>query len=380
VLQQVRSYQTPTDDRSDADPTSIMAPYFLTNLTCNPFQPRSAACQIGVYSQYSINVTNSDDVAAGLKFAEDNNIRLVIHNTGHDFGGKSSGEGSLSLWMHNLKDIEFIHWGDDYYSGKAVKIGAGVQGFEVNAAAHDQGLQVVTGECPTVGVAGGYTQGGGHSALSSRHGMAADQALQYEVVVPSGEVLIANRQRNSDLYWALSGGGGGTYGVVLSLTSKAHPDVPTSGANLTFTSDNIDQDVYYDAIETFLSSLPASADAEIMSVFYFTNLSFMIAPLTGPDVKACELKKFLSPLIEKLEASNITYTSHFEDFDSYLDFYEGMFAPIPVVSLPFLQVSSVVITFTNFIPTRALLSTAEPSSPETSPSTSLTTSSPPSAT
>jgi hypothetical protein len=282
--------------------------------------------------------------------------------------------------MHNLKDIEFIHWGDDYYSGKAVKIGAGVQGFEVNAAAHDQGLQVVTGECPTVGVAGGYTQGGGHSALSSRHGMAADQALQYEVVVPSGEVLIANRQRNSDLYWALSGGGGGTYGVVLSLTSKAHPDVPTSGANLTFTSDNIDQDVYYDAIETFLSSLPASADAEIMSVFYFTNLSFMIAPLTGPDVKACELKKFLSPLIEKLEASNITYTSHFEDFDSYLDFYEGMFAPIPVVSLPFLQVSSVVITFTNFIPTRALLSTAEPSSPETSPSTSLTTSSPPSAT
>jgi hypothetical protein len=282
--------------------------------------------------------------------------------------------------MHNLKDIEFIHWGDDYYSGKAVKIGAGVQGFEVNAAAHDQGLQVVTGECPTVGVAGGYTQGGGHSALSSRHGMAADQALQYEVVVPSGEVLIANRQRNSDLYWALSGGGGGTYGVVLSLTSKAHPDVPTSGANLTFTSDNIDQDVYYDAIETFLSSLPASADAGVMSVFYFTNLSFMIAPLTGPDVKACELKKFLTPLIEKLEASNITYTSHFEDFDSYLEFYEGMFAPIPVVSLPSLQISKILFTFTNLIPTRESPSTAEPSFPETSPSTNPTTSSPPSAT
>jgi hypothetical protein len=210
--------------------------------------------------------------------------------------------------------------------------------------------------------------------------MAADQALQYEVVVPSGEVLIANRQRNSDLYWALSGGGGGTYGVVLSLTSKAHPDVPTSGANLTFTSDNIDQDVYYDAIETFLSSLPASADAGVMSVFYFTNLSFMIAPLTGPDVKACELKKFLTPLIEKLEASNITYTSHFEDFDSYLEFYEGMFAPIPVVSLPSLQISKILFTFTNLIPTRESPSTAEPSFPETSPSTNPTTSSPPSAT
>jgi hypothetical protein len=367
VLQHARSCHSPTDDHSDADPTSLMAPYFMSTQTCSPFQPRSSSCQLGVYSQYVINVTSSADVAAGLKFAQDNNIRLVIHNTGHDFAGKSSGAGSLSLWMHNLKDIEFIHWGDEHYTGKAVRIGAGVQGFEVNAAAHNQGLQVVTGECPTVGVAGGYTQGGGHSALSSRHGMAADQALQYEVVVPSGEVLIANRYRNSDLYWALSGGGGGTYGVVLSLTSKAHPDVPTSGANLTFTSENVDTDVYYGAIETFLSSLPASADAGVMSVFYFTSSSFMIAPLTGPDVKASQLKEFLSPLMQKLEASNITYTSHFEDFDSYLEFYETMFAPIPVVSLPCLQISKHLFIFTNCMSTRASLSTAEPSSPETSP-------------
>lgn len=77
--------------------------------------------------------------------------------------------------MHNLKNIDFKDWSDSHYSGKAVKMGAGVQGFEVNKAAFDQGLQVVTGSCPTVGVAGGYSQGGGHSALTSLHGMAADQ-------------------------------------------------------------------------------------------------------------------------------------------------------------------------------------------------------------
>lgn len=308
-----------------------MAPLFA-NQSCDPFQPRAGSCKIGTYSQYTINVTCASDVAAGLKFAKDHNVRLVIHNTGHDFAGKSSGAGSLSLWTHNLKDIEFTDWSDEYYTGKAVKVGAGVQGFEANAAAHDQGLQIVSGECPTVGLAGGYTQGGGHSALSSRHGMAADQALEYEVVVASGETLIANRDTNTDLYWALSGGGGGTYGVVLSLTSKAHNDVPTSGANLTFTSANVDKDVYYAAIETFLSSLPASADAGVMSVFYFTSDSFMIAPLTGPNVTAEQLKVFLSPLMQKLEASNITYSSHFEDFDSYVDFYAAMFGPIPVVS------------------------------------------------
>jgi len=308
-----------------------MAPFFA-NQSCDPFQPRTGSCQIGTYSQYTINVTCASDVAAGLKFAADHNVRLVIHNTGHDFAGKSSGAGSLSLWTHNLKDIDFVEWSDEHYTGKAIKIGAGVQGFEANAAAHDQGLQIVTGECPTVGLAGGYTQGGGHSALSSRHGMAADQALEYEVVVASGETLVANRHENTDLYWALSGGGGGTYGVVLSLTSKAHLDVPTSGANLTFTSENVDKDVYYAAIETFVSSLPASADAGVMSVFYFTSDSFMIAPLTGPDVTSDQLQEFLSPLMQKLEASNITYTSHFEDFDSYVEFYDAMFAPIPVVS------------------------------------------------
>jgi FAD/FMN-containing dehydrogenase len=212
-------------------------------------------------------------------------------------------------------------------------MGAGVQGIEANAAAHDQGLQIVAGECPTVGIVGGYTQGGGHSALSSRHGMAADQALEYEFVVPSGKVLIANRHKNTDLYWALSGGGGGTYGVVLSLISKAHKDVPTSGASLTFTSENVDKDVYYAAIEIFTSSLPASGDAGVMSVFYFTSESFMIAPLTGPDVSVDELKEFLVPLMQTLEASGISYTSHFEQFDSYVEFDAAMFAPIPVVRL-----------------------------------------------
>ena len=51
-----------------------------------------------------------------------------------------------------------------------------------------------------------------------------------------GKHIVANREENHDLYWALSGGGGGTYGIVLSMTSKVYPDTPTAGANLTFLS------------------------------------------------------------------------------------------------------------------------------------------------
>lgn len=74
-----------------------------------------------------------------------------------------------------------------------MKIGAGIQGFEALEAAHDAGFVTVGGECPTVGIAGGYTQGGGHSALSSNFGMGADQALSWEVVTAGGNLVTASR-------------------------------------------------------------------------------------------------------------------------------------------------------------------------------------------
>lgn len=232
--------------------------------------------------------------------------------------------------MHHLKNISISDYSDAHYTGKAIKLGAGVQGFEAYAAADAQGLQVVGGECPTVGIAGGYTQGGGHSALASKHGLAADQTLEWEVVTGTGEHLIANRRQNTDLYWALSGGGGGTYGVVLSMTSKAHPDTPTSAMNLTFASTNISQDAYYEAISTFHASLPAMVDAGVMGVWYFTNESFTISPTTAPDISVDDLKGFLSPLENKLKALSIQYSSYYGQFSGYLEEYNAMQGPIGV--------------------------------------------------
>jgi len=142
-----------------------MAPFFA-NRSCDPFTERSAGCVLGSYVQYTVNVSRAEDaprfVAAGLEFANDRNIRLVIRNTGHDYNGKSTGAGALGLWMQHLKDIEFKDWSDKHYTGKAIKMGAGVLGVEANKAANAEGLQVVGGECPTVGIAGGYTQGECH--------------------------------------------------------------------------------------------------------------------------------------------------------------------------------------------------------------------------
>jgi uncharacterized Zn ribbon protein len=75
------------------------------------------------------------------------NIRLVVKNTGHDFHGKASGFGSLSIRTHHLKDIVIIKkYQSKRYTGPAIKAGSGVQGFELYAAAHAVGLMAVGGE------------------------------------------------------------------------------------------------------------------------------------------------------------------------------------------------------------------------------------------
>lgn len=61
-----------------------MNPY-VQNYSCVPFTPSSQPCELGNYASYSISVTGADDVIAGIKFARENNIRLVIKNTGHEY-------------------------------------------------------------------------------------------------------------------------------------------------------------------------------------------------------------------------------------------------------------------------------------------------------
>ena len=259
-----------------------MAPWF-TNGSCDPFHPVSKPCTLGNYVSYAVNVSNPNHVSEALKFADKHNIRVVVRNTGHDYQGKSTGAGSLGIWMHHIKGIDFDQHSDSHYSGPAVTLGAGVQGFEISEVANEHEFQFVSGECPSVGPAGGYSQGGGHSSLSSRYGMAADQVLEWQVIDGTGRFIKATRENEyKDLYWALSGGGGGTYSVVWSMKSKVHPSTPVSGLNLTFTNENITKDTFYKAISLYHETLPSLVDAGAMSVWTITNISFIISPLYAP--------------------------------------------------------------------------------------------------
>ncbi|KAF7714347.1 FAD/FMN-containing isoamyl alcohol oxidase MreA [Penicillium ucsense] len=306
------------------DSSSVMAPFFA-NGTCDPFHPVSKPCLMGNYVSYSVDVGHPEHIAATIRFATEHNIRVVVRNTGHDYNGRSTGAGALAIWTHHLKDLSIHDYHDRHYQGKAITMGAGVQGFEAYELADAQGYQVVGGECPTVGLAGGYSQGGGHSALASRYGLAADQVLQWKVVDGTGRIITATRDNeHSDLFWALSGGGAGTYGVVFSMASKAHSATPVSGLNLTYTAAGLSSDTFYETIEVFHTVLPALVDAGAMSIWYYTNAFFSISPITAPNIPVSQLVELLRPFTDHLDQLKIKYRMSANQFDSYYAQFKGM--------------------------------------------------------
>lgn len=209
-----------------------------------------------------------------------------------------------------------------------MKIGAGVVGYQVAQAADAAGVVAVTGECPTVGLAG-FTMGGGHSALSTSLGMGADQVLEYEVVTSNGQLVTASPTRNSDLYWALSGGGPGTYGVVVSMTVKTYPAFKIGGATLQFAAAYTTQDKFNQALSAFHSLLPNMTALGADVIYTATNAVFSINPVTAYNSTGAYVNTtILAPFTTLLTSLGIPFKAQYTTL-SYLDHYNTYMGPLP---------------------------------------------------
>jgi len=309
--------------------SSAMA-YLFTNNSCSPFLGKETACTLGNYVSYSVRATEILDVKKTVYFASKNNIRLVIRNTGHDYNGKSTGAGGLAIWVHQLDSLTLYNtYRTAFYSGRAVKVGAGVAIYDAyNFADKHKGI-IVGGDCPTVALAGGYTQGGGHGPLSSKFGLSADQVLEWEVVTATGLLLTASPTQNTDLYWALCGGGGGTFGVVISMTVKLHDSLPVAAANLTFSvpSTPTGSDDFWGAVKTFAQALPDMTDAGLQVIWTIFPGAFSVSPATGPDVSKAKMDQLFNSTLTQLTKSNITYQYQSFSYPTYLASFNAMNLP-----------------------------------------------------
>ncbi|KAK8914910.1 FAD-linked oxidoreductase ZEB1 [Metarhizium anisopliae] len=214
-----------TYDWHTKSPVSVMWDQY-TNDTCLP-DPR-APCSPQGYPAYVVNASTAEHVKAGVDFARRHNVRLVVKSTGHDYLGRSIAPGALSIWTHYLNNIEYhtgqfkLNGSGKAITGDAVTVGGGTEMYDIYSATDKHKRTIVGGGGKTVGISG-YISGGGHSILAPRFGLAADQVLEMQVVTPRGEILTVNEDRHADLFWALRGGGGSTFGVITSITLKTHP-------------------------------------------------------------------------------------------------------------------------------------------------------------
>ncbi|KAL4257798.1 oxygen-dependent FAD-linked oxidoreductase family protein [Pleurotus pulmonarius] len=299
------------------------------NQSCDPFSGPDSQCVIGTYVQYAVNVSTPAHVISTLKFAKKHNIRFVVRNTGHDYFGRSTGAGGLSIWTFHLKETQWIdRFVSSTYKGVAVKAQAGVSGLQIYQEANARGKIVVAGACPTVGWAGGYIQGGGHSPMGSKFGMGADQLLSMEVITTTGKLVTASPTQNQDLFWAMSGGGGGTYGILWSLTVKAFPDMPCAGALLSFnTGPTVSLAKWWEAVDFYQENTPKTTDAGGVSYSFYSEGSFQMAPLFLPNSTAADVKEHIQPLVNKLESLGIPHNLTIAEFPGFFAAHEGLFPP-----------------------------------------------------
>jgi hypothetical protein len=106
------------------------------------------------------------------------------------------------------------------------EIGAGVQAEEAYTFFDGVGMHVTVGAVGSVGIAGGFGQGGGHGPLGPTYGLMVDNAIEFDVITADGKFRTINECTDPDLFWAMRGGGGGTYAVLVKYRFQAHPAVP----------------------------------------------------------------------------------------------------------------------------------------------------------
>jgi FAD/FMN-containing dehydrogenase len=177
-------------------------------------------------SAFAVAAESAADVVAAVDFAREHNLRLVVRGGGHSYLGTSNSRDSLLIWTRRMAGIElhdaFVPVGSKVAPLPAVTVGPGAVWGHVYNAVTTKGARLVQGGgCLTVGVAG-LVLGGGFGSYSRLCGTAAASLLEAEIVTADGAVRIANAATNPDLFWALKGGGGGTFGVVTRLTLRTH--------------------------------------------------------------------------------------------------------------------------------------------------------------
>ncbi|KAE9986204.1 hypothetical protein EG327_004419 [Venturia inaequalis] len=338
-----------------------------------------------LHPDYRIEAKSVEDVIAAVKFASKYNVRLTAIHSGHDGLGRNDAPSGLLIGLENLTGmrVEEIFKpsaqgqpkvspapvaaapaaavpkggmegmagmkrhgpeGDEPKTvsppkagaapaGKAayaVTLGAGMNTQDVNDKIAAQGIFTNGAEHGEVGVAGGWSQCGGHGPMTSAYGLGSDNVLEFQVVTADGQLKIANEVANPDLYWALRGGCGSTFGIVTQVTVRAYPSpkFTVTKFNINATTD----DGLFEPMAYIHSVLPDLIDKGVQGYYLvfpkkFTAIFHTVGTLATADAS----KKLWEPVLAKVatypsiqkESTIATYL----DYPDYKTYYDATWGP-----------------------------------------------------
>ena len=158
------------------------------------------------------------DVVDAVGIAQNLHLETAVRGGGHNVAGRATVDGGVMVDLAPMKgiDVDPVR--------HTVRAQGGVTWGELNRETQVHGLAVTGGVVSTTGIAG-LTLGGGLGWLMGKHALALDNLLSVDLVLADGRVVTASEQDNTDLFWAVRGGGG-NFGVATSLEYRLHPVGP----------------------------------------------------------------------------------------------------------------------------------------------------------
>ncbi|MFI6559044.1 FAD-binding oxidoreductase [Streptomyces sp. NPDC050534] len=194
---------------------------------------------------------DADAVARVIGFARAHDLPLAVRGGGHHGAGMGTVDGGVVADLSPLKDIQVDP------AARTVRVGGGCVWGEVDRATNPHGLATPSGIVSTTGV-GGIATGGGLGHLTRKCGLTIDNMLSADVVLADGRQVRASADENTDLFWAIRGGGG-NFGVATSFLFRLH-EIGTVVAGPTFWPVEISAEVL-SAYRDFLPNAPRELNA-----------------------------------------------------------------------------------------------------------------------
>ncbi|XGV97615.1 MAG: FAD-binding oxidoreductase [Leptolyngbya sp. BL-A-14] len=155
------------------------------------------------------------DVIHTVQWTRAQGLPLSVRGGGHDFAGRALSENGVVIDLSQMRAVTIDP------DARTAHVQGGTTAGNLIGAAQHYGLATATGTISSVGMSG-FTLGGGYGPLTGAYGLGADNLLSAQVVTADGQLVTANAEEHADLLWGLRGGGG-NFGVVVSLQYHLHP-------------------------------------------------------------------------------------------------------------------------------------------------------------